>query len=122
MPSAPTPSDTPNFSAKCSIGAYFWRRPSSRLLLFLRPTPPRILTVPLRRRTNRCRPFLLIPRFDPGEGEKGDERRYRTSREASRVRGSSVDPPRVDYDLNYGGISGRCVVAWSPGAHRRVAP
>jgi len=58
------PSDTPNFSAKCSIGAYFWRRHSSRLLLFLRPTPLRILTVPWRRRTNRCRSFLLILRSD----------------------------------------------------------
>src|SRR5882762_9178599 len=122
MPSARTPRDTPGFSARCSIEAYFWRRRSLKLLLSLRPTRPRILTARWRRRTSRYRPFLLILRFNSGEGEKRNGRGYRTPRESSRVRGSSTGPARLAYDLDYGGITGRCVVARSPGAHRRVEP
>src|SRR5258708_21508869 len=65
MPSVRTPSDTPSFFARCSIGAYFWRHHSSRLRLSPWRTRPRILIAHWRRRTNRCRPFHPIRRLNP---------------------------------------------------------
>src|SRR5437879_11842185 len=101
--------------------AYFSPGHSLSHLLSPRRTPPNILIVLWRRCTNCCRSFLLILRFKLKVGEGWHGRGYRTSRKSSGARGSSAGPPRLDYDLDHGGICGRCVLARSSVAYRSVA-
>src|SRR5438132_14297542 len=71
MRSVRIPRDTPGFFARCSIGAYFWRRHSSRRRLFPWRTRPKILIARWRRRANRCRLFLLIQRSKSTKENRG---------------------------------------------------